>query len=127
MANWDIALDMSDAELISNFALNVDGKPLDTQCSHRTQAAAYRADDESEPSNPGLFGNSYVFAWQSSRETRSAMNRVLFILHGGENTKLKALSGVAYTEDQRNFRCLNVPKLSRIPVKYTNGTLSRAR
>ena len=44
MANWDIALDMSDTELISNFALNVDGKPLDTQCSGGNKAcksAAY--------------------------------------------------------------------------------------
>ena len=46
MANWDIALDMSDTELISNFALNVDGKPLDTQCSGGNKAcksAAYSA------------------------------------------------------------------------------------
>jgi hypothetical protein len=43
-ANWDIALDMSDTELISNFALNVDGKPLDTHCSGGNKAcksAAY--------------------------------------------------------------------------------------
>ena len=30
------------------------------------------------------------------------------------------------TENRRNLRCLNIPKLSRIPIKrYTNGTLSR--
>lgn len=43
-ANWDIALDMSDTELISNFALNVDSKPSDTQCSGGNKAcksAAY--------------------------------------------------------------------------------------
>lgn len=32
MAKWDIPLDMSDSEVISNFTLNVEGKPLDTQC-----------------------------------------------------------------------------------------------
>lgn len=38
MAEWDITLDMSDEELISNFTLNVEGKPLDTQCSSGNKA-----------------------------------------------------------------------------------------
>lgn len=38
MAEWDITLDMSDEELISNFALNVEGKPLDTHCSSGNKA-----------------------------------------------------------------------------------------
>jgi hypothetical protein len=37
-ANWDITVDMSDSELISNFTLNVEGKPLDTQCSSGNKA-----------------------------------------------------------------------------------------
>ena len=32
-AAWDIAVDMSDTELISSFVLTVEGKPLDTHCS----------------------------------------------------------------------------------------------
>jgi hypothetical protein len=32
-ATWDISVDMSDTELIANFALTVEGKPLSTQCS----------------------------------------------------------------------------------------------
>src|SRR5262245_34591592 len=32
-ATWDIAVDMSDTELIASFTLTVDGKPLNTQCS----------------------------------------------------------------------------------------------
>jgi hypothetical protein len=32
-AAWDIKVDMSDTELISNFALTVGGKPLNTLCS----------------------------------------------------------------------------------------------
>ena len=32
-AAWDIAVDMSDGELISSFSLTIEGKPLDTQCS----------------------------------------------------------------------------------------------
>lgn len=32
-ATWDINLDMSDTELISGFALAVEGKALNTQCS----------------------------------------------------------------------------------------------
>lgn len=38
MANWDIVVDMSDSELISSFALNVEGKPLDTHCSSGNKA-----------------------------------------------------------------------------------------
>jgi hypothetical protein len=37
-ATWDITLDMSDTELISNFALTVAGKPLNTQCSSGNKA-----------------------------------------------------------------------------------------
>jgi hypothetical protein len=32
-ATWDISVDMSDTEMIANFALTVEGKPLNTQCS----------------------------------------------------------------------------------------------
>lgn len=38
MAEWDITLDMSDEELISNFTLNIEGKPLHTQCSDGNKA-----------------------------------------------------------------------------------------
>ncbi len=31
-ANWDIELEMSDEELISNFSLTVEGKAVNTQC-----------------------------------------------------------------------------------------------
>lgn len=37
-ATWDIALDMSDEELISSFSLTVEGKALDTQCSGGNKA-----------------------------------------------------------------------------------------
>lgn len=37
-ATWDIYVDTSDAELISNFALTVDGKGLNTQCSGGNKA-----------------------------------------------------------------------------------------
>ncbi|HKE34776.1 MAG TPA: hypothetical protein VKB66_06225 [Candidatus Acidoferrum sp.] len=43
-AAWDIAVDMSDEQLISNFSLTIEGKPLDTQCSGGNKAcksAAY--------------------------------------------------------------------------------------
>ena len=43
-AAWDIALDMSDEELIASFSLTIEGKPLDTQCSGGNKAckgAAY--------------------------------------------------------------------------------------
>ena len=37
-AAWDINLDMSDTELISNFTLTVAGNPLNTQCSSGNKA-----------------------------------------------------------------------------------------
>jgi hypothetical protein len=37
-ATWDINVDMSDGELISNFALTVAGKPLNTLCSGGNKA-----------------------------------------------------------------------------------------
>jgi hypothetical protein len=43
-ADWDIRTDMSDTEIIASFILNVEGKPLDTQCSGGNKAcksAAY--------------------------------------------------------------------------------------
>lgn len=36
MATWDVSVDISDTELISNFSLTVEGKPLNTQCSSAT-------------------------------------------------------------------------------------------
>ncbi len=43
-ADWEIKVDMSDAELISNFTLTVDGVGMNTQCSGGNKAcngAAY--------------------------------------------------------------------------------------
>jgi len=43
-ANWDITVDVSDDELISNFTLKVEDKALDTHCSDGNKAcngAAY--------------------------------------------------------------------------------------
>ena len=43
-ANWDITVDVSDAELISNFTLKVEGKALETHCGAGNKAckgAAY--------------------------------------------------------------------------------------
>jgi hypothetical protein len=37
-ATWDISVDMSDTELISNFTLKVEGKVLNTQCSGGNKA-----------------------------------------------------------------------------------------
>lgn len=37
-AVWDIAVDMSDEELISSFSLTIEGKPLYTQCSGGNKA-----------------------------------------------------------------------------------------
>lgn len=37
-ATWDIQVDTSDAELISNFSLTVEGKALNTQCSSGNKA-----------------------------------------------------------------------------------------
>lgn len=45
-AAWDIAVDMSDEELISSFSLTIEGKPVETQCSGGNKAcksAAYAA------------------------------------------------------------------------------------
>lgn len=39
-ASWDISVDMSDTELIANFALTVEGKPLNTQCSSSSTMGA---------------------------------------------------------------------------------------
>jgi hypothetical protein len=39
-ATWDISVDMSDTEMISNFALTVEGKPLNTQCSSSSTMGA---------------------------------------------------------------------------------------
>ena len=49
-ARWDINLDMSDTELISNFALTVEGKPLTTQCSGGNKAC--KGADYATLSNP---------------------------------------------------------------------------
>src|SRR5258708_34547954 len=35
-AIWDVSVDMSDTELISSFALTVEGKALNTQCNNPT-------------------------------------------------------------------------------------------
>lgn len=43
-AAWDIAVDMSDEELISSFSLTIESKPLETECSGGNKAckgAAY--------------------------------------------------------------------------------------
>jgi len=37
-AKWDIRVDMSDTELITNFTLTVEGKALNTQCSGGNKA-----------------------------------------------------------------------------------------
>ena len=37
-ATWDMSTDMSDTELISNFALTVEGKALNTRCSGGNKA-----------------------------------------------------------------------------------------
>ena len=37
-AAWDIAVDVSDEELISSFSLTIEGKPVDTQCSGGNKA-----------------------------------------------------------------------------------------
>lgn len=37
-ASWDISVEMSDTELISNFKLTVEGAPLNTQCSGGNKA-----------------------------------------------------------------------------------------
>lgn len=50
-ATWDINMDMSDAELISSFALTVGGKPLNTQCSGGNKAC--KGADYATLSHPG--------------------------------------------------------------------------
>jgi hypothetical protein len=49
-ATWDINVDMSDTELISNFALTVEGKALNTQCSGGNKAC--KGADYATLSNP---------------------------------------------------------------------------
>ena len=49
-ANWDISVDMSDTELISNFTLTVEGKALNTQCSDGNKAC--KGADYTTLSNP---------------------------------------------------------------------------
>jgi hypothetical protein len=49
-ANWDISVDMSDTELISEFTLTVEGKPLNTQCSGGNKAC--KGADYAALSNP---------------------------------------------------------------------------
>jgi hypothetical protein len=49
-ANWDINVDMSDTELISNFALTVEGKAMNTQCSGGNKAC--KGADYATLSNP---------------------------------------------------------------------------
>jgi hypothetical protein len=51
-ANWDISVDRSDTELIANFALTVDGKVLNTQCSGGNKAC--KGVDYATLSNPRL-------------------------------------------------------------------------
>jgi len=50
-ATWDISVDMSDDELISDFALQVEGKPLNTQCSSGNKAC--KGADYTILANPG--------------------------------------------------------------------------
>lgn len=49
-ANWDINVDISDTELISNFTLTVEGKALNTQCSAGNKAC--KGADYATLSNP---------------------------------------------------------------------------
>jgi len=51
-ANWDINVDMSDTELIANFALTIDGKALNTQCSGGNKAC--KGADYATLSNPNV-------------------------------------------------------------------------
>jgi len=39
-ATWDISVDISDTEMIANFELTVEGKPLNTQCSSSSTMGA---------------------------------------------------------------------------------------
>lgn len=57
-AKWDITVDMSDTELISNFTLTVEGVPLNTQCSGGNKAcsgAAYAALSNPTADSPVTF------------------------------------------------------------------------
>ena len=57
-AKWDIAVDMSDAELISNFTLTVEGTALNTQCSGGNKAcngAAYATLSDPTADSPVTF------------------------------------------------------------------------
>lgn len=49
-ASWDINVGMSDTELISNFALTIEGKALNTQCSGGNKAC--KAADYATLANP---------------------------------------------------------------------------
>ena len=49
-ATWDFNVDMSNAELISNFTLTVEGKALNTQCSAGNKAC--KGADYATLSNP---------------------------------------------------------------------------
>jgi len=49
-ANWDINVDISDTELISNFTLAVEGKDLNTRCSGGNKAC--KGADYATLSNP---------------------------------------------------------------------------
>lgn len=51
-ANWDIKVDISDTELISNFTLKVEGKALNTQCSGGNKAC--KGADYATLSNPAV-------------------------------------------------------------------------
>ncbi|MGH9732915.1 MAG: hypothetical protein ACRD4A_14570 [Candidatus Acidiferrales bacterium] len=57
-ANWDIKVDMSDAELISNFTLTLDGAGMNTQCSGGNKAcngAAYASLSNPTADSPVTF------------------------------------------------------------------------
>ena len=53
-ATWDVNVDMSDTELISSFALTVEGKALNTQCNNPTGGGskACKGADFARLSNP---------------------------------------------------------------------------
>ncbi len=57
-AAWDIAVDMSDEEVISSFSLTIEGKPVDTQCSGGNKAcksAAYTTLTHADADCPVIF------------------------------------------------------------------------
>lgn len=51
-ATWDISVDMSDTELISDFTLKVEDKALNTQCSGGNKAC--KSADSATLSNPSV-------------------------------------------------------------------------